>query len=240
MISVILPAYNEEKRIKKTLDSLCSYMECVFPDGDYEILAVNDGSCDGTASVISAHNGKNLQLLDYRPNRGKGGAVKYGVEHAQGNIILFTDADLPYPPENIKKALVLFQKEPYDLILGSREHAENGQKYPWYRTIMSRCFSLLVDSVLHLHVSDTQCGFKCFRRDAAKKIFKAITLTGWGFDVELIFLAKKYGYNIGRLPVQLYHENSGSKIRIIHDTITMIKEVKRVKKNEEAGIYDNL
>lgn len=238
MISVIIPAYNEEKRITKTLDALCGYMETAFPEGDYEILAVNDGSSDRTAEVIAAHGGKNLRLLGYTPNRGKGGAVKYGVEHAMGEIILFTDADLPYPPENIKKAAELFEREPYQLILGNRESAENGQKYPWYRTVMSRCFSLLVDSVLHLHVPDTQCGFKCFRREAAEKIFAASTLTGWGFDVELIFLAKKYGFCIGRLPVKLYHENSGSKIRIVHDTLTMIREVRCVKKNNRAGIYE--
>lgn len=237
MISVIVPAYNEEKRIGKTLNALCSYMETAFPSGDYEILAVDDGSSDRTAEVISAHKGKNLHLLGYTPNRGKGGAVKYGVAHAKGDIILFTDADLPYPPENIKKAAELFASQNYDVILGNRENSENGKKYPWYRSLMSRGFSLLVDSVLHLHVPDTQCGFKCFRRDCAESIFAASTLTGWGFDVELIFLAKKYGFRIGRLPVTLFHENTGSKIKIVKDTLNMIKEVRKVKKNEKLGIY---
>lgn len=238
MISVILPAYNEEKRIAKTLDALCAFMESTFSESDYEILAVNDGSCDNTAKIIASHGGKNLRLLSYTPNRGKGGAVKYGVEHAVGEIILFTDADLPYAPENIKKAVELFEQKPYDLILGNRQSAENGQKYPWYRSVMSHCFSILVDFILHLHVPDSQCGFKCFRREAAKKIFAASTLTGWGFDVELIFLAQKYGFQMGRLPVKLYHENSDSKIRIVHDTLTMIHEVRCVKKNNREGVYD--
>lgn len=238
MISVILPAYNEEKRIGKTLDAICAYMETAFPSGEYEILAVNDGSCDKTAEVISAHGGKNLRLLGYTPNRGKGGAVKYGAEHAKGDIILFTDADLPYPPENIKKAVDLFSEQKYDLILGNREQTESGQKYPWYRSLMSHGFSLLVNSILHLKVPDTQCGFKGFRRECAEKIFSVNTLTGWGFDVELIFLAKKFGFRIGRLPVTLFHENKGSKIKIVRDTLRMIKEVKRVKENEKKGIYD--
>lgn len=238
MVSVILPAYNEEKRITKTLDTLCRFMEGAFGAAEYEILAVDDGSTDETSRVISTHMGKNIRPLTYSPNRGKGGAVKYGVEHARGDVIIFTDADLPYPPENIGKAVRMFEKSAYDLILGNRESTENGQKYPWYRSLMSHGFSWVVDLILNLHVPDTQCGFKCFRRAAAEEIFRKTTLTGWGFDVELIFLAKKLGLSIGRIPVELFHENSGSKIRVVHDTLTMIREVRCVRANDKNGCYD--
>ncbi len=238
MISVIIPAYNEQNRIAKTLDALSSFMESNFNGDEYEILVVSDGSKDGTNDVVKNHGGKNVSLLSYEKNRGKGGAVKYGVENSSGDIIIFTDADLPYPPESIKKAVEIFEKEKFDLILGSRVTSEQGKKYPWYRTIMSRAFSMLVDMVLKLHVPDTQCGFKCFKRSAADKIFKKSTLVGWGFDVELIFIAKKMGYLIGRIPVSLSHENDGSKIRVMQATKTMIGEVLRVKENNKNGLYD--
>lgn len=238
MVSVIIPAYNEEKRIAKTLDALTAFMESAFGDKDYELLVVDDGSKDATKDVVLAHGGKNVSLLSYGENRGKGGAVKYGVENAKGDIIIFTDADLPYPPESIKRAVELFEKEQFDLILGSRVVSEQGKKYPWYRTLMSHSFSKLVNMILKLYVPDTQCGFKGFRRDAAKRIFKKSTLVGWGFDVELIFIAKKMGFSIGRIPVKLSHENEGSKIRIIHDTKTMIGEVLCVRKNNKNGLYD--
>ena len=238
MISVIVPAYNEQNRIGKTLDALSSFMENNFSSDEYEILVVSDGSKDGTNDVVKNHGGNNVSLLSYEKNRGKGGAVKYGVENSNGDIIIFTDADLPYPPESIKKAVEIFEKENFDLILGSRVTSEQGQKYPWYRTIMSHTFSLLVDIVLKLHVPDTQCGFKCFKRSAADKIFKKSTLVGWGFDVELIFIAKKMGYLIGRIPVHLSHENDGSKIRVLHATKTMIGEVLRVRENNKNGLYD--
>ncbi len=235
MLSVIIPAYNEENRINRTLDVLCRFMEQAF--SDYEILVVDDGSSDQTYPLVCQHPGKNIRPLTYSPNRGKGGAVKFGVKNARGDIIIFTDADLPYPPENIEKAVRMFEQNSYDLILGNRESADNGKKYPWYRTLMSHGFSFVVDLILNLHVPDTQCGFKCFRREAAEKIFEKSTLPGWGFDVELIFLAKKMGFHIGRLPVELFHENSGSKIRIVHDTLTMVREVRRVKDNNKKGLY---
>ncbi|MBO5021525.1 MAG: glycosyltransferase [Clostridia bacterium] len=238
MISLVLPAYNEEKRISKSLDALVSYMESSFGEGEYEILVVDDGSQDNTRKIVSQREDKNLVLFSYEQNRGKGGAVKYGVEQAKGDIIVFTDADLAYPPESIGMAKELIEKENYDVILGSREVADIGHKYPWYRTIMSRIFSFVVDAILDLNVPDTQCGFKAFKKDAAKKIFEKVTLNGWGFDVELIFLAKKYKKSIGRMSVKLFHENSGSKIRILHDAVSMLREVKAIKKNDSLGLYD--
>ncbi len=238
MVSVIIPAYNEQNRIAKALDALTDFMEGAFSEQDYEILVVDDGSRDATKDVVRAYGSKNVSLLTYENNRGKGGAVKYGVENAKGDIIIFTDADLPYPPESIKKAVEIFEKEQFELILGSRVISEQGKRYPWYRTIMSHTFSMLVDAVLKLHVPDTQCGFKCFRRNAAKNIFEKSTLVGWGFDVELIFIAKKMGYSIGRIPVHLSHENDGSKIRVFNATKTMIREVLCVRKNNKNGLYD--
>ena len=235
MISVIIPAYNEEKRITKTVLAIEKAMQ--NQKDAYEILVVNDGSQDKTIDVVKGLENGHIRLLSYEKNRGKGGAVKFGVRHAAGQFIVFTDADLPYPPENIEKACNMLN-EGYDLILGKRVQKENGGKYPWYRTIMSACFGMFVKSTLHLKEKDTQCGFKAFRYEAAQKIFERVSLSGWGFDVEMIFVAEKLGYKAGRLVVELFHNNADSKIHVVKDTITMIKEILKVRKNNQQGLYE--
>ncbi len=234
MISVIIPAYNEEKRILPTLYAIVEVME--NSGFTYELLVVDDGSRDKTKEVVLGLQHNNVKLLSYDNNRGKGGAVKYGVEHAAGDYIVFTDADLPYPPEGILKACEKLSAGA-DVILGKRVMSENGEKYPWYRTLMSQVFGLFVRTVLGIKEGDTQCGFKAFRAEKAKKIFKQITLSGWGFDVEMIFLAEKTACKIERLEVELFHENSDSKIRIVRDTLNMIAEVLTVRKNHKQGKY---
>lgn len=238
MISVIVPAYNEENRITKTLDGLCAFLSAVYPPEEYEILVIDDGSTDKTSEVVSGHGGKNVYLLGYEENRGKGAAVKYGVQHAKGDYLVFTDADLPYAPENIEKAVCLMKEESAEVVLGSRKEKDNGRKYPLYRKLMSGGFSLVVNLILNLRVPDTQCGFKAFTKRAAETIFEKSTLSGWGFDVELIFLAKKNGFLMGRLPVELFHDNDGSKVRALRDAVQMFREVLTVKKNNKNGIYD--
>lgn len=234
-VSVILPAYNEEKRILKTLDTIYSYMEATF--SDYEIIVVDDGSKDRTYQILQEYGRDRLVPYTYQPNRGKGGAVTYGMTKATGDIVIFTDADLPYPVENIGRAVQQFEETDCDLLLGKRRQTKNGQKYPWYRTLMSKCFSIVVNLILGLHVADTQCGFKCFRKAAAKQIFSKATLTGWGFDVEVIFIAKKKHLKIGRIEVELFHENEDSKINAASDAVTMFREVLQVRKNNKEGRY---
>ncbi len=239
MISVIVPAYNEEKRIGKTLDSLCAFLSSAYKEDEYEIVVVDDGSTDNTRRLVSSRSDQNLRLVGYSQNRGKGGAVKFGVSQAAGEILLFTDADLPYAPENIKKAAEQMETEGYDVILNSREEKESKRKYPLYRRLMSQGFAFVVNLILKLHVPDTQCGFKAFRKAAADRIFPQCTLSGWGFDVELIFLAKKKGFSIGRLPVVLFHDNEGSKVRAFHDALQMFSEVLSVRKNEKKKLYED-
>ncbi len=234
MISVIIPAYNEEKRITKTVLAI---EKCLLETTEnFEILVVNDGSTDETKKVVSKLENSHIRLLSYQHNKGKGGAVKHGIKYAAGNYIVFTDADLPYPPENIQKACQLL-KEDCDVVLGSRFQTENGKRYPWYRTIVSKGFGLLTSLTLNLKEKDTQCGFKAFRYSAAQTIFDKVTLCGWGFDVEIIFVAQKHGLKIKRLPVELFHENNISKINVFKDSVKMAKEVFEIKHNEQKGMY---
>lgn len=236
MISVIIPAYNEEKRIGKTLLKMSEYMASSF--SDYEILVVDDGSLDNTKRAVEPYLSDKVKLLSYEDNLGKGGAVKHGVKNATGDIIIFTDADLPYPPENIKRAEEIIETSGVDFILGVRTQAEGGKKYPLKRRIMSKVFSFFVKTITGLDVHDTQCGFKAFKRDCAKAVFDKTTIFGWGFDVEAIFIAIKYGFSYTRLSVELYHDIGGSKVRAIKDSAKMIKELKKIKENEKNGIYD--
>ncbi len=235
MISVIIPAYNEEKRILPTLDKILAVME--NQEEDYELLVVNDGSRDQTEKVVLSLDHNKIKLLSYEQNRGKGGAVKYGVEHARGEYIVFTDADLPYPPENILSACEKLSQTA-EVVLGKRVLAENGNAYPWYRKCMSAIFGLFVRLTLKVKEKDTQCGFKAFRKEAAQAIFQRMTLSGWGFDVEMIYLAEKLGFQIERMEVELFHDNINSKIKVLGDTRKMIKEILKVKKNIKKGIYN--
>jgi len=234
MISVIIPAYNEEKRIEATIYKI---EEALLKSGEaFEILAVNDGSRDKTLEVLQTIESPHLVICSYEQNRGKGGAVKHGIEKASGEVVVFTDADLPYPPENIPLARKMLAGD-CDLVLGSRVQNREGKKYPWYRKVMSEGFGLFVNLTLRLKEKDTQCGFKAFKKEVAREIFRRVTLTGWGFDVEMIFIAKKLGYKIGRLPVTLFHVNEGSKIHIVRDTLRMMGEVFTVRKNNKNGMY---
>lgn len=236
LVSVIIPAYNEEKRIAKTLDAVTTYMAKTFER--YEILIVNDGSTDNTEDVCMPFLDDKTKLLSYGENRGKGGAVKFGIEKSAGDFLVFTDADLPYPVKNIKKAADLLSDNECDFVLGERKQAAGEKKYPLMRRIMSRIFSFFVKIITGLNVPDTQCGFKAFSKNCAKTVFSKTTICGWGFDVEAIFIAVKHGFRYTRLPVELYHDIGGSKINAFKDSAKMLSELKKIKENDKKGLYN--
>lgn len=237
MLSLIIPAYNEENRIGKTLEVFYDYMQKTF--SEFEMIVVDDGSTDDTLLLLKKYqeNMPCLKVLTYEKNRGKGGAVKFGVENAVGDYVFFTDADMPYGIENVEVAAEVFEKTGADVVLGKREQAKNGKKYPWYRTFFSKGFSLMVKIVLGIWEEDTQCGFKGFKAESAKKIFSKGRLEGWGFDVEIFFLAKKYGMKIERICVELSHDKEGSKISVLRDSLNMFCELLKVRKNDRMGLY---
>lgn len=237
MISLIIPAYNEEKRIEKTLIHFYKYMKSTF--SSFEIIVVDDGSVDDTFKILESFKKDmpELRPLTYEKNRGKGGAVKYGVENALGDYVFFTDADMPYPIESVGQAVDIFEKTGTDAVLGKRLHVDNDAKYPWYRTLVSKAFSLLVRMVLRIHTTDTQCGFKGFKKEAAKTIFSKNTLSGWGFDVEIFFIAHKYNLKIERIEVELSHDDD-SRLNVVKDSINIFKDLMQVRKNNKQGIYD--
>jgi glycosyltransferase involved in cell wall biosynthesis len=201
-LSIIIPAYNEAERIPTTLVDMDKRLSGV--DYSYEILVVNDGSKDNTATVVKnmAKMVKNLKLVDLKDNVGKGGAVKQGMLLAAGRIRLFTDADNSTSIDQFEKMMPLF-KEGYGVVIGSRafKGAQLDPPEPLYRQAIGKTLNFLVQLFLLPGIWDTQCGFKAYTDEAAEKIFTISKTVGWGFDVETLALARRLGFRIKEVPV---------------------------------------
>lgn len=201
-LSIIVPAYNEAERIPLTLADMDRRLGAA--EYSYEILVVNDGSTDATAEVVGkmAPMIKNLKLIDNKTNQGKGGVVRQGMLVAKGEIRLFTDADNSTSVDQVS-AMIPYFKEGYDVVIGSR--AVKGSRLdppqPLYKQILGKGSNLIIQAVNVPGIWDTQCGFKAFTAKAAERIFNQIKITGWGFDIEILALARALGYRIKEIPV---------------------------------------
>lgn len=234
-LSVVIPAFNEERRLPPTLNRLHGYLR----DGSYrwEIVVVSNGCTDATDEIVreAAATIPNLHLISLA-ERGKGIATRTGALRSAGEIVFLCDADLSMPPENI--ASFLDRLESAEVVVGSRE-APGSRRYgePWHRHMMGRVFNSLVQVVAVRGIEDTQCGFKAFRRAAARDLFGRQTLSGFGFDVELLYLARKLGYRIQELGIPWYFDED-TRVRPGLDSIGMFYEVLMVRLRDMAGRYD--
>ncbi len=201
-LSVIIPAYNEAKRLPLTLIDINKHL--LGSDFSYEIIVVNDGSKDATAEVATrfSHLIKNLRLIDNKENHGKGWVVRQGMLKAKGEIRLFTDADNSTSIDQFSKMIPYF-KEGYEVVIGSRdiEGAKLVPPQPWYKRLAGDIGNLVIQLLLLPGMWDTQCGFKAFTEEVALKIFPLMKIDRWAFDVETLSLAKKLGYKIKEIPV---------------------------------------
>ena len=235
--SIVIPAYNECNRIRPTLDEILRY--AAERQWDAEILVVDDGSRDGTAEIIREYSRSHqqIQLVQNPGNRGKGFSVRNGMLHARGDICLFTDADLSSP---IAEAEKLFDaiRQGADIAIGSRWlRAElQTERQPLYRQAYGRIFNLLLRLVLGLHFKDTQCGFKAFRREAAQQIFAQQKIERWGFDPEILFLARRMGFRTVEVPV-IWAHNEGTRLHPFRDGLRMFGDVMRIRWNALTGVY---
>jgi dolichyl-phosphate beta-glucosyltransferase len=224
-LSVVIPAYNEASRIERTLERIVEYLNA--RGEPYEILVVSDGSDDGTEAIVQrfAERAPQVRLLAYQPNRGKGYAVRYGMLRARGERILFSDADLATPIEELEK-LEPYLTQGYAIAIGSRPLRESQLvvRQPLYREMAGRAFNKLVQLLAVRGIHDTQCGFKLFTREAAQAVFSRCRLDGFGFDFEALFYARQLGYAIAEVPIRWMHQE-GSKVRLLRDGLRMLRDL---------------
>jgi glycosyltransferase involved in cell wall biosynthesis len=238
LISIIIPAYNEGARIGATLDKILAYL-AQRGWGDAEIIVVNDGSYDNTVEIVRECAAKNpgVRLLENPGNRGKGYSVRSGMLHAEGETLLFSDADLSSPIEEASKLFAAIAAGS-DIAIGSRwlQSELQTQKQPLYRQLLGRVFNLLLRIILGLRFKDTQCGFKAFTRRSAQVIFPQQQIERWGFDPELLFLARKFGFRVTEVPVAWAHRE-GTRINPLRDGIRMFGEILKIRWNALSGKY---
>lgn len=239
VLSVIIPAYNEETLIASTLDCLNSYLSR-RPES-YELIVVDDGSQDRTVERVQDWHVKNqadLSLLVNSQNMGKGFSIRRGVMESHGTYILFIDADLPYQLNAIDGFLTALQNG-CDLAVGSRVLPGSEVKgVPLLRYIAGQIFSWMVQAVLVTGIPDTQCGFKSFTAVAAREVFRRVTIGGFGFDVEMLFIARKLRFKIQPVPVQMIEHRQRSRVRLIADSLKMFTNLFTVRLNDLHGKYN--
>jgi glycosyltransferase involved in cell wall biosynthesis len=237
--SIIIPAYNESGRIRPTLDEVLRYSE--QQGWNVEIIVVDDGSRDDTTAIIREYNMRHpqIRLIDNPENHGKGFSVRAGMLDARGDLCLFTDADLSSP---MTEAQHLFDAiaEGADIAIGSRwlRTELQTERQPLYRQLFGRIFNLVLRVILGLNFADTQCGFKAFRRDAARRVFPLQRIERWGFDPEILFLARKMGLVVKEVPVVWAH-SEGTRLHPFRDGLRMFGDVVRIRWNSISGAYNS-
>lgn len=235
-LSIIIPAYNEESRLPRTLERVFQFLEGQAYTS--EVVLVENGSSDRTMEIAQeqARQHSNLIVL-HEEKRGKGNAVQRGILEAHGEYRFLCDADLSMPIEELPKFLPP-QLGDFDIAIGSRE-APGAVRYnePPYRHLGGRAINLIIRLFILPGLHDTQCGFKCFHARTANAIFRQQTLTGWSFDIELLYLARRKKMRIKEIPIHWYFEKD-SKVSAVRDALRMISDIFRIHLNALRGRYD--
>ena len=228
-ISLCIPMYNENSIIADTAKTLSEYMEKTFDD--YEILFSNDGSRDGCDKAVEALGLPNVRVVGYPDNKGKGCAVRTAMLAADGDVVMFTDADLAYGTDVIKRVYDAFVENPdADLVIGSRNLSNDGYEgYTFVRKLASKTYIKVLCLAGGFNLSDSQCGCKAFSGDSVKKIFPRCEVNGFAFDFEAIMWAVKLGMKIKEIPVKVINHRE-SKVRVIRDTFNMLRDLRKMKK----------
>ncbi len=231
-LSLIIPAYNEEQRLPRTLTQIQAFLS--EQPYESEVLVVENGSTDQTAAVVEEF-APDVRLLR-EPERGKGLAVRRGMMESAGDYRFICDADLSMPIDEVNRFLPP-NLDAYDIAIASREvpgavrHNE-----PAYRHWIGRVFNLVVRTMAVPGFQDTQCGFKCFTAEAAEVLFPLQRLDGWTFDVELLYVALRMGYRVKEVPINWYYF-PGSRVRIVQDSWLMLADLFRIRSNWRRGLY---
>src|SRR5712664_724195 len=235
-LSIIIPSYNEELRLPGTLDRIAAYLQTY--GGAAEVLVVDDGSKDRTAAVAESYRGKipSLRVVSNRVNRGKGYSVRHGMQEARGRIALFTDADLSAPIEEAGKLIAALENN--DVAIGSRamdRRLITVHESP-FREFAGIIFNKIVRIILWLPFVDTQCGFKAFQRQRCGIIFEQQTIERFGFDPELLYLARHHGLRTAEIPVRWGH-SAATKVSMLRDSVQMFIDIFTIRWNALRGCY---
>jgi glycosyltransferase involved in cell wall biosynthesis len=233
-LSIVVPAYNEGRRIRSTLEKLCHFRES--ESYSIELIVVDDGSTDQTVEIVSEFPG--IRLVRNDRNHGKGFTVRHGVLEARGELILTTDVDLSAPIEELEKLLSALKSSGADAAAGSRALKREliGIHQPWFRDRAGRFFNLLVRVFTGLRLHDTQCGFKLFRQSSTRRAFEMMRVEGFGFDPELLFLIEKQGGKVVEVPVR-WNDNPATKIRFLRDSTRMFLDLLAIRWRAFTGQY---
>ncbi len=237
-LSIVIPAYNESERIGATLEGIDKFVQS--RPFSVELIAVDDGSTDGTADLLEQAAGRNgaIQVLRNESNCGKGYSVRRGVLEAHGQFVLFTDADLSAPIEEADKLIAALVSSGADAAVGSRalERHLIGVHQPWFREFGGRCFNLLVRLLTGLEIRDTQCGLKLFRRTSTRRAFDLLRVRGFGFDPELLFLIERQGGKVVEVPVR-WNDNPATKVHFLRDSARMFLDLLILRWRSWRGLY---
>jgi len=235
-LSIVIPAYNEQRRLPETLRRVRAYLEARRADA--EVIVVDDGSRDATAALVEARRGEfpGLRLVSNGVNRGKGYSVRHGVREARGRIVLFTDADLSAPIEEADKLLAAMRD--HEVAIGSRRVDRSlieVHQSP-LRELAGIVYNFLVRAITGLRFVDTQCGFKAFLREPSRIIFEQQRIERFGFDPEILFLAKRHGLRAVEIPVRWAHDQQ-TRVNMVRDSLQMFGEVLSIRWNWLLGRY---
>lgn len=240
-ISIIIPAFNEESRIEKTLERICVFISAEGISA--EVVVVDDGSTDATVQVaqrkLATHPSVISRVLQYDGNKGKGFAVRFGMSNSDADIVLFSDADLSTPIEELPKLVEPIFNDECDIAFGSRaiDRSLIGERQPWRREQGGKIFNLIVRLFTGLHASDTQCGFKAFNMVRFRKLLPLLTIDRFGFDVEMLAAANQNGLRLREVPVR-WDNDERSKVRFLRDSLRMFQEVLLIRTRIKQGAYD--
>lgn len=237
MISVIIPVFNEEKRLTSNLEVIFDFLKNFSEES--EVVVVDDGSWDGTIKILENFKRRfSLKVVTLKQNQGKGAAVKAGILEASGEKILFTDIDLSVPIEFLDNFNSALTKD-VDIVIGSREHQDSQieVKQFWLRETAGYSFTVLTNAILQVGATDFTCGFKLFKREAARKIFGKQLINRWTFDAETLYLAKKYEFEVKEVPVVWKH-GEGSKVKFPQDLVDSFFALLQIRINDWMGKYE--
>ncbi len=241
-LSIVIPAYNEAKRILPYLQHITVYLG--QRGRPYEILVVDDGSQDDTAVIVERLQSQRqvIRLIRLPTNRGKGHAVRTGMQQAQGELRLMADADGATPIQELERLETAIHNGA-DLAIGSRPLAYRDARYKvrvrWHRSVSGNLFNRLVQRLGIPGIRDTQCGFKLFRASVAQDLFAVSCIDGYGFDLELLYIAQRRGYKIAEVPLN-WSDQPGSKVLVLRDGLRMFRELLTVRQNNKAGRYHKI